>query len=820
MKKLICLFAGFLILPFTNNTVQAQKLIKNKQIAGKCYAGTNVTRVYIPPPASFFKASPTKGGGEITVDYTGFTSQARAAMVYAIAILRDRLPADTKFKIAASFEKLESSNVLAQTSVNWYAEGKDIDAQNPNAYYPIALAEKIAGKSLNPDTEADISLAINSSISNWYYGTDGQTPVQKYDLVTVILHEICHGLGFYDSMNTNGTFGYHASTPIIYDTFVEDIDGRKLTDTLSYSNFSAQLYNSLTGGQVYFNGPLFKSYTKGLRAKLYAPPDWDPGSSISHLDESATLRVNALMTPIINLGESIHNLENYTFFILADLGWVNTRIIHTKHRDTEEHLPELDLSVTIKSDTTYNHDKVGLVYSFNKFNSSDTIFMSSPTGNDVYKSTIAIGSYNSELQYYFFTEDAFLRQYLSPSLGRKAPYIVYIGADTIKPVITHTPDPYYLVTVDSLRFAATATDSSGVDSVYIEYKVNNGDSRLLGLKRGKNDRFNNSLSAAGLALTDGDSIRYRIFAVDSANIPNIGILPANGYFSTRVAGFLSTVTSYLTDFSSSEDDFLFSGFSITTPTGFSSPSLNTNHPYESPDNDGDSIECSAILRHPVVFDESGMLFSYNEIVLVEPGEAGAAFGSPDFYDYVVVEASKDNAKSWFPLTDGYDSRYFSSWETAYNSNIVGQNSFSTGDEGMIMKHSFFVRPSANIKAGEKVLIRFRLHSDPYANGWGWLIDDLDIKPLIDGVEKISTEEVVIYPNPGRGIIKINSNATAISGNPVRFTIYNGAGIPVKNDIYRADSETLADISRAPPGFYFIVMYFNNGVKTIKYDLIK
>jgi hypothetical protein len=453
--------------------------------------------------------------------------------------------------------------------------------------------------------------------------------------------------------------------------------------------------------------------------------------------------------------------------------------------------------------------------------------MSSPGNNNEYKSTISISSYNSELQYYFFTEDlympdnkTYLRQVHSPSIYKELPYSVYIGADTIKPVITHTPAAYYLETVDSLRFAATATDNSGIDSVYIEYKVNNGDSRIIGLKRGKGGLFKNNLNAAGLSLNAGDSIRYRIFAVDSANIPNTAILPSKGYFVTGVEAILSAVTSYATDFSNSENDFLNSGFSITTPAGFSSPSLNTKHPYDSPEISGDSIEFTAMLRHPVVFDESGMLFSYNEIVLVEPGEPGSVYTSPDFYDYVIVEASKDNAKTWFPLTAGYDSRYVAAWDTAYNSNIIGQNSVTAGAESMIVKHMFFVRPSVNLKAGEKVLVRFRLHSDPFANGWGWLIDDLHINPLIDGVEKISNEQVIIYPNPGRGIIKINSNAAALSGNPVRYIIYNGAGVPVKNDLYRGDSEILADISRAPPGFYFIVMYFNDGVKTIKYDLVK
>ena len=38
------------------------------------------------------------------------------------------------------------------------------------------------------------------------------------------------------------------------------------------------------------------------------------------------------MTPFIDLGEAIHDPGKYTFSILGDLGWINTRIIHTANR--------------------------------------------------------------------------------------------------------------------------------------------------------------------------------------------------------------------------------------------------------------------------------------------------------------------------------------------------------------------------------------------------------------------------------------------------------------------------------------------------------
>jgi len=812
--------------------LRAQKLIKNSSVTGVCYAGNKVNRMYIPPPKEFLVRRGSKSGGTITVYYTGFSTAAKTAMEYAASILETMLPADTKFTINATWDKISTSGVLAQSSVTGYISGSEIDALNPLSYYPVALAEKIAGESLNEDVTGDVTLEVNSSI-NWYLGTDGQTPKTKYDLVTVALHEICHGLGFYDSFSsdgTNGSYGF-GSEPLIYDTFVENFNGDRLTDTLKFINPSSSLESQLIGDNLYFNGPLLKAYSTSvhytnLRAKLYAPSTWDAGASISHLDETTTLSVNSLMTPFIDLGEAIHDPGKYTFSILGDIGWINTRIIHKPMGDTEDHLTQIQLSADIKSDTSYNHNKVGIVYSFDNFLTTDSLYLNSPNSNNSYNTTIDIPEYNSELQYYFFVQDYFLRTYRSPSVYKDYSiiknnrYHVYIGTDTVKPVITHTPVTYYLQTVDSIKFDAKVTDNLGVDSVYIEFKKNNGPSKFISLKQGKKDIYSAAFTAKSLLLKGRDTIEYRIFAVDTARIPNVGVLPKTGFFVAPVEEISSTISSYSTNFSGAAPDFFNIGFDISKPAGFSKYGLNSKHPYESPLDNNKSIEYTSILRHPLKFDGSGILINYNEVVLVEPGEAGSVFGSSDFYDYVIVEGSKNFGKTWFGLIDGYDSRLFPSWETAYNSSIVGDNSTYVGTESMLQKHTFLYRPSANISAGDTLLLRFRLYSDPFANGWGWVVEDLNISPLIDAVPEVDNHTVVVYPNPGAGLIKISTNQGMDNYKLLRYSIYNAVGICLINNRTSGSSETLVDISSYPAGMYIIVLYMDDGTKTFKYSLIK
>jgi hypothetical protein len=803
--------------------LRAQVLIKNSTVTGVCYAGNKIKRIYIPPPSKFYRKSEPRSGGTITFNFTGFPGQAAAALRFAGSILESLLPADTKFTINATWQKVQTARILAQSSITGFALGSDIDALMPELLYPVALAEKISGKSLNDDTQADINLVVNNSV-NWYLGTDGKTPVQQYDLVTVVLHEICHGLGFFDSFNTDATNGFYgiASFPLIYDRYVENLDGNRLIDTLKFLNNSPALRSQLTGGQLYFNGPLLRNYTSGSRAKLYVPSTWDSGSSVSHLDESlATLPENSLMTPILDLGEAIHDPGKFTFSMLGDIGWINTRIIHNPSHDTEAHLSQLQIPVVIKSDTSYNNNTVGIVFTFDNFITTDSLYLSADGTGNSYNTTIPVPSYNSELKYYFFAEDVFSRLYRSPSSFRTNPYRVFIGSDTIKPVISHTPVKFYLQTVDSIRYDASVTDNLGIDSVYVEYKINNGASKFIRLNKGTADNYGIVFNARTLELKGHDSIQYKIFAVDTAKIPNLASLPEAGFFVTHIEEISATLSSYSTDFSNAAPDFFNIGFDVIKPASFSKYGLNTKHPYESPEDNNKTIEYTSILRHPLKFDDTGLLVSFNELVLVEPGEPGSVFGASDFYDYVIIEGSKDFGKSWFNLIDGYDSRIVPSWLSAYNSSITGDNSTFKGTESMLRKHVFLYRPSGKISAGDTLLLRFRLLSDPFANGWGWVIEDLKVGPLIDAVPETMDQPVIVYPNPGSGHIHILTGIIGIDNNkPLHYSVYNALGTRLINDVTSGSPETSVDISGYPAGMYIIVLYLDKEIKTIKYSLIK
>ncbi|MBU4366062.1 MAG: hypothetical protein KKF10_02910, partial [Verrucomicrobia bacterium] len=186
-----------------------------------------------------------------------------------------------------------------------------------------AIANALYGSDLNGGTE-EIVIAYNAQFTDWYYGTDGACPSTEIDFAQVIMHEMCHGLGFIGSMYVSSGLGYwglsdgSSDYPVIYDRYTENGAGTKL---ITYTSGSAALYNQLVSGSVYFNGANANTGNGGSKVKLYAPSTWAQGSSYAHLDEIFNGTVNAMMTYSVNYGEAIHDPGPVTMGILKDNGW-------------------------------------------------------------------------------------------------------------------------------------------------------------------------------------------------------------------------------------------------------------------------------------------------------------------------------------------------------------------------------------------------------------------------------------------------------------------------------------------------------------------
>jgi hypothetical protein len=185
-----------------------------------------------------------------------------------------------------------------------------------NTWYGSALANHLAGGDLlsNPEIRITFNSDVDNSTvlgnTNWYYGLNGQ-PGGHIDLVTVAMHEVGHGLNFFDLIETDGSWSL-SNMPSIYDRFLESSGGIRLT-TMTAAERAAQLISN----NLYWGGALGSAGNAGNRPRLYAPNPFRPGSSVAHLDEG--VHGAEMMSPFYSGAD--HQPSAMELGILADMGW-------------------------------------------------------------------------------------------------------------------------------------------------------------------------------------------------------------------------------------------------------------------------------------------------------------------------------------------------------------------------------------------------------------------------------------------------------------------------------------------------------------------
>jgi len=271
----------------------------------------------VDPPQWFTPGSDRVAN--IVVSYSqGFPEEAQTALEYALDIWGQLLNSEITIWVNAEWGTL-SSGVLAQAGPETL-HSDFAGATYGNKYFPGALANSLSVSDLSPG-QPDLNITFGDGI-NWYYGIDGNTPGSKYDFVTVALHEVSHGLGFIGSATHNGNSGFTgvAGTPLIYDVFVETLDG---TSILGFNSGTIDLGEALESDGLFWNGAEGWAGSTIGRPRLYAPANWNGGSSFSHLRENTYQAgtENSLMTPFLGTAEAIHNPGPVVEGMFRDMGW-------------------------------------------------------------------------------------------------------------------------------------------------------------------------------------------------------------------------------------------------------------------------------------------------------------------------------------------------------------------------------------------------------------------------------------------------------------------------------------------------------------------
>ncbi len=324
--------------PTTVNPTRRAKALEGMAIL---YGTNNNANTSVPPPpmqqlyrnGNFL----TTEESQFIVTYDGFTDEAMEAFQYAVDIWNSLIRSPVPIRIDASFTDLGGYKyrriILGGARPAGWKSPRSLDL-----WFPEALADKRADRDLAAG-EPDIITKFNShKDANWYFGTDGDTPLGKTDFVSTVLHEIAHGLGFISfarikGISIGGIFfsseggklrGSNPNLPYIYDLFVENESGKAI---MSFRDPSAALEDQFTSNDLFWNGKKGVAANGGVLPQLYAPRSWSQGSSYTHLDEITfpASNANSLMTPRLDDQEAIHDPGPIALGMLEDMGWTINR---------------------------------------------------------------------------------------------------------------------------------------------------------------------------------------------------------------------------------------------------------------------------------------------------------------------------------------------------------------------------------------------------------------------------------------------------------------------------------------------------------------
>jgi hypothetical protein len=299
--------------------------------------------------------SPVGGNSATTLG-----AQRLAAFTYAATLWGAQITSPVTIKVDATMDVLTCS---ASSATLGSAGARTVHYNFPNApyadtYYPQALANKIAGADLTATN--DIQAYFNSTIGTtcafpktWYYGLDGNPGASELDFVTVVMHELGHGLGVqtYVTLSSGARFNGRDD---VYMRFLEDhslglswlnmSDAQRATSAVDTSDLH------WTGSAVVAAGSILSAGRHaGGHVQMYAPAALAVGSSVSHWDTA--LSPNEMMEP--SYTTALHD-PSLARDLLGDIGWdfATTTTTSSSSTSTSSSSTSTFSSTTSSSSTT------------------------------------------------------------------------------------------------------------------------------------------------------------------------------------------------------------------------------------------------------------------------------------------------------------------------------------------------------------------------------------------------------------------------------------------------------------------------------------
>jgi hypothetical protein len=274
-----------------------------------------------------------------------WTSDEKAALQYAVDILKNDLDGPIPLKLIATWKTLPRFT-LAQGSPVSHIHGAPGLVPAPGfpgigngVLYPMPLANQLMGKDLvteyylaqYPDGETLRVDFNDQERSVFYFKTDGQVPASKFDFVELAVHELLHAVGFSVQMDVLTGQLYSEGSQEFWDRYslfvVYEVEFFSDLVPLTALN-AAERGSVLASGVLWWDGDHVKVANRnrtgsailpGGQGKLYTPYPPSAGSTLTHWD-SGFSNPEEIMEPTQPYGQALRDI-GLGRPLLRDMGW-------------------------------------------------------------------------------------------------------------------------------------------------------------------------------------------------------------------------------------------------------------------------------------------------------------------------------------------------------------------------------------------------------------------------------------------------------------------------------------------------------------------
>ena len=289
---------------------------RDSNIWGHTFASPASTTTLRSSNITTFSGAKLDAKSKFDVTYNNFPLWAQKDIQAAVDVWAANFQSSVPIKVDATWGRSAVYGLLGSARPGNYFNNF-VNAPDPTLWYPSALANALANRDLDKNNP-EIIIQVNSAAA-WDTRNDGAPSRSEYDLTSVFIHEIGHGLGFLSTDSYDPYFGFGSlEQPTPFDAYLQLDDGRRLSDLPSPS---LELGKALTSNLSWSGKKGIEANGGVTKPKIYTPARYENGSSVSHLDEAtySSSGANSVMTPNLDAGEVFRDPGPLVLAMMEDM---------------------------------------------------------------------------------------------------------------------------------------------------------------------------------------------------------------------------------------------------------------------------------------------------------------------------------------------------------------------------------------------------------------------------------------------------------------------------------------------------------------------